>query len=290
MSSPASTAITNMRRSPYQSLAAILVLSISFFVTYVFVVLIAGSEKVLQYFETQPQVTAFFDTQATDEQLKQAESAMQGKEYVKNVRVISKEQALAIYQEDNKDDPLLLQLVTADILPASLEVSAVSIDSLPQIEADLKTLSGIEEVVFQKDIVNKLAQWTTTLRTAGVALIALLMSTSTLIIIVITSMKVSTRRTAIKIMQLIGASQWYIKAPFLFEGIYYGILGAFIGWLAVYTLLLYLTPWLANFLGDIPLLPVPFLFMLGLLGAGTVVGTLLGSLASLFSSQRFLKY
>lgn len=289
MSQPASTALTNMRRSPYQSLAAILVLSISFFVTYIFVMLTFGTEKVLQYFETQPQVTAFFDVQAQEEQVKQAEATMRGKDYVKELRLITKDEALAIYREDNKDDPLLLQLVTADILPASLEVSAVNIEYLPQIETDLTALDGIEEVVFQKDIVDKLAKWTKTLRVAGLALVTLLLVTSILVIVVITSMKVSTRRTAIRIMRLIGASQWYIKAPFLWEGIYYGILGALFGWLATYTVLLYLTPLLINFLGDIPLLPVPVLTMLGLLGGGSLVGIFLGALASLIASGRYLK-
>ena len=53
-------ALKNIRRSPYQSLAAILVLTISIFVTQIFILLLYGSHQVMQYFETRPQVTAFF--------------------------------------------------------------------------------------------------------------------------------------------------------------------------------------------------------------------------------------
>lgn len=290
MSNPAGSALINMRRSPYQTLAAIMVLTISFFITYIFTMLIVGSEFVLRYFETQPQITAFFQTDTPSEVVANTQQTMQSQSNVKSVKVISKDEALQIYQEDNKEDPLLLQLVTADILPASIEVQANSIDALPEIETQLKAVPEIDEVIYQKDIVDALAKWTKSLRLVGAALISLLITTSIFVIIVITGMKVASKRTTIRVMQLIGASRWYIKAPFLFEGVYYGIFGAILGWIGVYTLSLYLTPWLLEFLKDIPVVPVPPIFMFGLLGAGVLSGTIIGFIASWFASQRFFKY
>lgn len=290
MNKPGISAFTSMRRSPYQSVAAILVLGITFFITYVFVLLLLGSQKILVYFETQPQITAFFQTDADEKVVQQTEYTMREKEYVKDVKVVTKEQALQIYQEDNKDDPLLLQLVTADILPASIEVSATDIQYLTQIESDLKTVEGIDEVVYQKDIVHSLVTWTRTIRLVGVSLITMLVITSILVVVVITGMKVSAKRHAIKIMQLVGASGWYIKSPFFFEGMYYGIFGAMIGWAGAYTLLLYLTPWLLKFLSDIPLLPIPMETLGLMLGGGVLSGILIGGISSLISTQRFLKY
>ena len=290
MPSATLSALKNMRRSPYQSIAAVLVLGITFFITYVFVLLMLGSERILQYFETQPQITAFFQTDTEESAVQQAEIAMRQKNYVKDVKVVTKDQALAIYQEDNKNDPLLLQLVTADILPASVEVSATDIQHLNQIESDLKSIEGIDEVVYQKDIVNSLISWTRTIRIVGIALISMLVVTSIMVVIVITGMKVAAKRHAIKIMQLVGASGWYIKSPFFFEGMYYGIFGAIIGWAGAYTLLLYLTPWLLKFLSDIPLLPIPLETLGIMLGGGVISGMLIGSISSLFSTQRFLKY
>lgn len=290
MSNATTTAFINMRRSPYQSIAAIMVLTITFFISYVFVMLIVGSEFVLRYFETQPQITGFFRADTSEEAVTQAEASIKQLSYVKDINVISKEEALQIYQEDNKDDPLLLQLVTADILPASIEVSATDIAALPQIEEELKQIPEIEEVIYQRDIVESLAKWTRALRLVGISLISLLVITSVFVIIVITGMKVASKRTAIRVMQLIGASRWYIKAPFFFEGVYYGILGAVLGWIGTYILSLYLTPWLLQFLRDIPIVPIPTVFMLGLLGSGVLSGIIIGGLASLFSSQRLLKY
>lgn len=289
MSSSYYTALVNMRRSPYQTILALSVLSITFFVTYIFAMMMIGSEMVLQYFETQPQITAFFETNADPSQVTTAEQVMSEKPYVQEIRVISKEEALQIYQEDNKEDPVLLQLVTADILPASIEVSGNDINSLQLIERDLQALEGIDEVIYQKEVVETLSNWTRSVRTVGAAMVGLLVFTSILVIMVITSMKVSMRRNAIKIMRLIGASGWYIKGPFLFEGMYYGIIGALIGWVFVYVLLLYATPWLLEFLGDIQLLPVPIEYMLAFLGVGVLSGIIIGGFASLFASGRYIK-
>jgi cell division transport system permease protein len=282
-------AMRNIRRSPYQSLAAVLTLTQTFFLAYLFAILMIGSEVVLRYFETQPQITAFFKADVSDDQVSQAKAQIERKEYVKSVKQITKDDALATYREDNKNDPILLQLVTADILPASLEVSATEIQSLPQLEQDLKALDGIDEVVFQKDVTDTLGKWTANLRRGGVFLLSILALTSIVQIMVMTSMKISAKRNAIKTMQLIGASRWYIKSPFIFEGAIYGLLGALLGWVGLYVSVLYSTPWLIEFLGEIPLLPVSPVFMLALLGAGTITGITLGAISSLLASQRFLR-
>lgn len=281
--------LKNMRRSPYQTVAALLVLTQTFFIGYIFVLLMISSELILRYFESQPQITAFFSADTEDQKVLEAKAQLEQKSYIKSVTVITKTDALELYQQENADDPLLMQLVTADILPASIEVSTHDIQSLPTLEQDLKQLPGIDEVVFEKSIADTLSLWTESLRKVGVGLLTILSFTSTLLVIVITSMKISAKRYAIKTMQLLGASRWYIKAPFFFEGVFYGLFGAFFGWVGVFTLLMYLTPWLLQFMGDIPLLPIPTQYMFALLAGGTGFGVLIGSLASLFSAQRFLK-
>jgi len=102
-------------------------------------------------------------------------------------------------------------------------------------------------------------------------------------------MKASMRRREIRIMQLIGATAWYIRSPFLVEGIFYGLIGAFLAWIFVYSLLLYATPALTEFLSGIPLLPIPLIFLLLLLGGLTFVGVLIGGLGALLAVKRHLR-
>ncbi|TSC54314.1 MAG: hypothetical protein LiPW31_171 [Microgenomates group bacterium LiPW_31] len=283
------TTWTHIRRAPYQALAATLIMVLTFFVATIFVLTAAGSQAILNWFETRPQVTAFFEDKVTMEQVDilRAKLAQTGK--IKEAKYVSKEEALAIYREQNKNDPLLLEMVTANILPASIEVSTTNISYLGEIAQILRQESGVEEVIFQEDVVRSLHEWTNVLRKVGVGLIATLGGVSLLIILVIIGMKVALRREEIEILQLLGGTNWYIRAPFIFEGIFYGVVGAILAWGISYLLLLYSTPFLVGFLAGIPILPVPFLFMLALLGAEILVGALIGTLGSLIAVRRYLK-
>lgn len=281
--------LANIRRSPYQSLLAVLLISITFFVAHAFALTLLGAEHILRFFETRPQVIAFFSLQANDAEVKTAVETMQQRSYVKDVRLVSKQDALELYRKDNQDNPLLLELVTADILPASLEVSANSIDALKTIKTDLEAMNSIEEVVFQDDVVSSLSQWTASLRLIGLSVVGVLAITSFLTIVIIIGMKVVTKKAAINIMKIIGATNWYIIGPFVSEGVFYGITGSLIGFGLVYILMLYLTPWIKGFLGDIIVLPVPWQYLAMQAGAGVVIGWILGFLASIVAVRRMIR-
>jgi len=283
------TTWTHLRRSPYQSLSAILIMFLTFFIATSFVLTAAGFQVVLRYFETRPQVTAFFkdDTNQQQVDLIKAKLIQSGK--VEETKYISKEEALEIYRQQNENDPLLLEMVTANILPASLEVSTKDITGLSEVAGILKEESVVEEVIFQEDIVQALYQWTGTIRKVGIGLISALGLTSFLIILVIIGMKITIKKAEIEILQLIGASTGYIRTPFLLEGIFYGAVGAILAWGLAYLLLLYATPFIIKFLSGIPVLPVPVYFMLIILGVEILAGIIIGSFGSLIAVKRYLK-
>lgn len=283
------TTYKHIRRSPFQALAAVAVLTVTLFIATLFSLSVFGSHQILNYFETRPQVTAFFEDTAAEADIAALKKDLETQEFVASVKFISKQEALAIYQQQNKDDPLLLEMVTAEILPSSLEVSGISAQVLPQIAQIMSGRAGVEEVVYQKDIVEALKSWTNALKIAGLSLVIILILTSILIIMVIVGMKIAARRYEIEILNLLGASSWYIKNPFVIEGAIYGITSAIIAWGTAYLVLLYSTPFLTSFLGSIPILPVPIVFMALLLFSQILIGSLIGALGSLFAVRRFLK-
>jgi cell division transport system permease protein len=279
----------NIRRSPYQAIAAVLIMTLTFLVISCFTFILVGSSKVVNYFESKPQVTAFFKNEATTEQINALKNDLTNSSKVSAVKFISKEEALQIYKQQNKNDPMLLDLVTADILPASLEVSAVQVEDLSGISDTLKNSPIVQEVVFQKDVVATLTSWTSAVRKLGLALIGIMSLVSIFIIITITGIKISQKKEDIEIMRLIGATSWHIRWPFIFEGMFYGALGAFIGWGISSLGLLYVSSFLANFFQGIPLFPVPILFYLILLGGELLVAIILGALSSFIAVLRYLK-
>jgi cell division transport system permease protein len=283
------SALTTIRRSPYQALTSILMVAVTFFVAYAFSMFLMGSKIVLEHFETQPQVLAFFELETDSEIIKTVAKTMEEKPYVSSVKVISQEEALKLYQKDNSDDPLLLELVTADILPASVEVSGSNIESLKMIKSDLDKFKQIEDVEFQEDVISTLSNWIKIIKLSGLITTIILAVISFLIIMVIIAMKANAQKNKIKIMRMLGATKWYIKAPYMYEGMMYGFTGATIGWIFMFAVLLYLTPSINYMLGDISLLPAPIEFYVIHGVGGLFLGMFLGSFASIFAIQRFIK-
>jgi len=266
-----------------------LVVSFSLFVIVLFGLLGAGSSTVLQYFESRPQVSAFLKDETKPQEIELIRAKLEAAGKVKSITYISKEDALKIYQEQNKDKPLLLEMVTAKILPASLEISSKNLSFLKEIAEDLKKEPIVEDVIFQEDVIQSLSKWMVTLRKIGIAIGVFLLSVSALTILIILGMKTSQRKGEIEILKLLGASSCYICFPFYLEGILYGLLGAVLSWGLSYLALLYTTPFIVDFLSGIPLLPVPFLFMLKILAGLLGLGVIVGFLGSFLAVVRFVK-
>ena len=279
----------HMRRNPYQAVAAIFIMLLTFLSISVFAFVVFGSSIIVNYFESKPQVTAFFKDDARQSDINVLQQELQATGKISHMRFVSKAQALQIYKEQNKNDPLLLDLVTQDILPSSLEISTYHIEDLTTVSDTLKNSSLVSEVVYQKDIISTLTRWTNAIRAIGIALIVVLALVSVFIMMTVIGFKVSQKREEIEIMKLLSATNWYIRGPFIMEGILYGIIGTVFGWIIASGALLYATPYLETFLKGIPVLPVSPMFLLLLLLGELCIAIVLGMLASSLAVLRYLK-
>ncbi len=293
---------SRIRRTPYQTAAAVFMIAVTLFILSVFLLSATTLSSLLAYFETKPQITVFFKESKDKASVDELMDKLKGTGKIANLRYVYKDEALRIYQEQNKNDPLLLEMVTADILPASLEVFATSPQYLSEIAEIVKKEPDIDEVVFQKEVVDTLISWTTTIRKIGIIFVILLFLVSFVIIVTTIGMKIAYRKDEIEILKLVGATSWYIKRPFILEGAYYGITGAIISWVLISGVILYSQPFMTSFLQGIsPLLltrinqvPIylwpPNIIVFFLLFAVLLLGGLLiGLIGSLFAVSRYMK-
>lgn len=278
-----------IRRSPYQAISAAAIMSLTFFAISIFAIITILSIRFISYFESKPQLTVFFKDTAAREEIRDLENELKSTGKTSSVTYVSKEEALKIYREQNKNDPILLDLVTSDILPASIEVQAVQAQDLSDLAGIVKESEHVEEVVFQKDIVDTLISWTNAFRRVGLAVIAILLTVSTLIIITIIGIKITVRREEIEIMRLIGASNWFIRAPFLAEGAFYGLVGAMVGGVSAIGLFYYFSPTIESFLRGVAIFPLSPLILGELLLIEIIVACSLGAFASYLAVLRYLK-
>ena len=281
--------LKQIRRSPYQAIAAALAMSLTFFVASIFIILIFGGQLVLLYLEQRPQVIAFFSDQTKESRILEIAKEIETTGLSKEIKYVSKEEAYEIYRERFKDDPLLLESVTADFLPAHLEVSAQKVDDIKILAEDFRQREEVESIVAPEDVVGKLANVTRTVRTAGLIFVSVLIAISFLIIIMVVGMRIALRRDEISIMNLVGATRWYIAKPFFIEGALYGIIGASIATFLVYSLLLFYSPQIQNFLGPIQIFPISPLFFLYLWLAQVTAAITVGVLGAAIALYRYLR-
>ena len=282
---------TQVRRSPFQGLAGIMITTLILLVISVFTLISFGSIQILKYFESAPQVIAFFKPgeDLTDIQIANIRAQLEASGRLNQFRYVSTREAEAIYKEKNQDNPLLLELVDYNILPASIEISGKTLEDLPVLKNMLTVQEGVEDIVYYEDIVQSLSNWINSIKGIGAGVIGYLTIESILVILVIIGLQIASRREEIEIMRLLGATGWFIRLPYILTGIAYGLIGSFIAWGLSYLLLLYSTPFLAAWLQDIPLLPVPVMFMLAVLGGELVFGAVIGAVGGLVATHRFLK-
>lgn len=296
------TAFDYIKRSPFQAIAALFVLSLTFFVATTMAVLIYSSGKALKHFETRPQIISFLkdDSQAT------AVSAFQSKltqdERIKDVRYVPKEEALAIYKKATEDNPLLAELVSPSIFPASLEFSVTDLSLAQEVIDEVKDEAIVDTVGFTAnlggesslgDAVTRLKTITYYIRVGGGVFVGVLGLTSFMVLLVIIGMRMTTRKGEVEILNLIGATPKFIKSPIVLEALSYAILGVILGWVVSFTMWLYIAPTIVNYFGTIPILPVDplsfFLLFAAILGSELIIGSFLALLGSLIAVKRSLK-
>jgi cell division transport system permease protein len=288
---PLKTTWHHIRRSPFQSLIAIIVMTLSFFFISVFAIINSGLSSVLNYFETKPEVTLFLKDGLDKATVENIQNELSAYPSIKEITFISKEKALTIYKEQNKDNPLLTEMVTASILPASFEITVSNPQVLEEIYQNYSTKTNIiDEIIYQKDIIKSLLDWTNAIRKIGISIILIISLISFLTIITIIGMKITNRKDEIKTSRLLGASIFYVKKPFLLEGMIYGIIGSFFGYIFSLIITILSQKSINSFFQPVIFLDIKTNFYLILFVSEVFAGTFLGFIASWIGVKRYIKY
>lgn len=279
----------NLRRTPYQSLTALFVVITTFFMVFVLSTFLYLGNQILTYFETRPQILVFFDASVTDAEATAQAQLLGTLDQVEEIVITGKSDAYNTYKEENQDEPLLLELLTPDLFPVSFSVTAKTPAGLEQISQEIKKLDGIDTIDYRQDVINEFLSWTNLIRNVGLATCALFAIQFVLVIMVVTAMKVASRRRSINIMSILGAHSLTIKGTFIREGMWLGLIGSLIAFGLNYALIIYLTPTINSFLGEIQVLPLDTQFLCIQAGVGCVIAVLLAGFSAWLATTRLIK-
>jgi cell division transport system permease protein len=226
------------------------------------------------------------EREVTDGEVNAVRIYLDRDERVKAVKFVSREEALEIMRERS---PELVQDLTYNPLPHAFEITPVRAEDVEEIAASIRTqqFAGVEKVDFGRETARRIIRVGQVISIIFFAIVVLLLAASGLLIANTIRLSIYARRREIEVMKLVGASNWFVRGPFMIEGLFCGLAGAA---LAVVLLLLGKEIALPAILGrvdagsDVQALAFPLtaLILLGL-------GLLLGAAGSGLTLRRFLR-
>ncbi|QUH25678.1 permease-like cell division protein FtsX [Serpentinicella alkaliphila] len=149
-------------------------------------------------------------------------------EGIANIEFVSKEQALQTFKNGWGEQGYLLESLESNPLPNSYVIHLEKIENADMVVSELSKLSGIDEVKYYKDIIDNLLRIAQYIRRFGWALISILIVIAMFIISNTIKLTLNARRQEVNIMKYVGATNWFIRWPFIIEGIILGFIGALV--------------------------------------------------------------
>ena len=279
----------SIRRNGFMSFASISTVAVSLLVLGMFLLIFLNTNHLAQYLESQVQVSVYMQDSATAEDLKNVEGKLKQLPGVVKVTPINKEQALARFQERLGDQKQLLDSLGKDNpFPNSFEVQVDAPERIKTITPSIDQLPKVETAKFGQEVVEHLFSLTRILRIGGIILVIFLAMATLFIISNTIRLTVFARRKEVIIMKYVGATDWFIRWPFLLEGMTLGFFGAVIASVCLNSIYAGILERIHATLAFLPLLPTsPLLWYvtLFLLAAGTGIG----ALGSYISLRKFLR-
>lgn len=222
-------ALAAFRRTPLLTLLSIVAVSLSLFVVGLFALTAYNIRQAIQNIESRVEVVAYFRDEATPQEVQQASAEIQTLEAVRDVRYVSKDQALTTAVQELSEFRDVFTDLDVNPLPASLEVSLhPGQRDQAAVELVARRLAAhpfVEDVTFGKDWVGNIIALRRIAAGATAIIGGAFAAVAGIIIATAVRIAVFARRDEIQIMRLVGATSGFIQRPFLIEGLISGVIG-----------------------------------------------------------------
>jgi len=266
-------------RNPVMSLASTFTVTLMLLLFAVFLTTDRGLQAVVRVLEAKVELTVFLEDDTKVSEILALKARLETDPAVSSVEYIGKDQALRRMQDiaDRSKDFVLADL-DSNPLPASLEVKLADARQANRLSADLNAEKGkgvVRDVVDNPQVVDQLLTITRVLSVGGIAILAMMLFVALFVIVNTIRIAVHARRDEIEIMQLVGASDAFVRWPFILEGMLVGALGAVVALSVVFAAAGPVTGAMLEFLRTLPISLGPeyaLQLTVSLLGVALLVG------------------
>ncbi|MFP5375569.1 MAG: permease-like cell division protein FtsX [Acidimicrobiia bacterium] len=278
---------SNLRRNLLMTAAAVLTVAVSLSLVGGALLLKQGVSRASLQWRGGVELSVFMLPDATPEQSQAVERELSQMPEVKEFTYVDQNAAFEEFKQMFANSPDLVESVTPADLPPSYRVVPKQAEFVDVVGSRFRDRPGVKEVVFARDVVETLLKVTRALQIGIVSVAGVLLLSAVLLILNTIQMAIFARRREVAVMKLVGATNWFIRIPFMLEGMVQGIVGA----TAAFGVVAVVRNLLAGAVGEnelgMQLLPVAS----DVVGTGLFVmfaGAAIGTVGSAFAVRRFL--
>ena len=282
-------ALKSMRRNGLMTLASISTVALSLFILGVFTCGVMNLNNLASNLENQVEISVYLKDGLTTQQIMGVGKKLKAMPDLKNLEWVNKEEAMKRFKERLGDQAQLVDALNGNNpLPNSYLLTFKNPEEVKNAAKLVSTFPEVESAHYGQDVIEQIFKVTQVIRIGGIALIVFLAGATLFIISNTIRLTVFARRKEIAIMKYVGATNWFIRWPFLIEGMMLGFVGAAIATACVWEFYHFVTVEVEQSLAFLPLIPMlPFFYNLTgiLLGLGIVIG----AIGSTISLKQYMK-
>ena len=287
--------VKNIKRNWMFSLASIITMAACIFLVGVFYSLVTNVDNIAHKVEQEVPITVFFDEGTTDEQMQEVGNLIQPRPEVERVEFESGDQAWQNFKDKYfqgsdaadgfKDDNPLVN-------SSNYQVYLNQIEKQTELVNYIQSLEHVREVNQSEQAANTLGSFNKLVSYASIIIIAILLLISIFLISNTVSVGISVRKEEIGIMKYIGATDAFVRAPFVLEGMVLGVIGAAIPLAALYflynTAVEFILTKFNVLTGVVDFIPVWQIYQV-LLPIGLLLGIGIGFIGSIWTTRKHLR-
>ncbi|EFD93698.1 efflux ABC transporter, permease protein [Megasphaera lornae] len=284
-----SEACKSFWRNSFMSIASIVTVALSFFILGIFAIMVANLDNFADNLENQVQISVYLKDGLTTEQVMGVGKRLKALPEVRQIKFTNKDQAMTELKERMKDQPGILEALEGkNPLPTSYEITFTQAGAVKKAAQIVATYPEVESSHYGQEIIEQLLNITRVIRWGGMALIVLLTVATLFIISNTIRLTVFARRKEIGIMKYVGATNWFIRWPFLLEGLLLGFIGGVIADAALVQFYRFVTSEIHHSLAFLPLVGMnPFMYQVGI--GLLLLSMIIGAVGSTISLKRYMK-
>lgn len=284
-----SETLKSLFRNKFMTIASVLTVTLSMFILGTFLCVVLNINHMASYLESQVEMSVYIKDGITTSQVMEIGKKLKALPELKELKFTNKDQAMVEFRERMGEQSGLLDSINGNPLPASYRVSFSNPEALQKSVSIVKKYPGVDGVQYGQDIIERLYKMAQIIRISGIVLMLFLAAAELFIISNTIRLTVFARRREIHIMKYVGATNGFIRWPFIFEGMVIGFIGSGIASVILWQGYNYVVNAIFNaglvFVATIN----PFPFMLYVTSIIVLFGIIIGILGSSISLRKYMK-